>query len=263
MRAVTAAVFAALLLSACGGQLTDYPEVEDYVLANTEVIASVPEEVPAFDTNKPFAAILNAYAELKLSNFTLYDADLIGHTSFARFGMFPSHFPEEYHFVYAFHDINGDGLPELFIGYSRGVYVTIYEIYTLQNGKPISFMQEEGRFAMRLLADVNSNYVIELISGRMSRSTQRFYVLNESGILVALDMIFTNGHTWELSECGRYDLFVAFLRARYVDGEEVDITEEEYIALNKFYGSNGYGIALEENAEARFVNLDWHPVLLA
>jgi len=164
-----------------------------------------------------YETIINAYRELELSSFTVFDEYILGHSfyaEYARFGFPPYSF--EPSITYAFHDINGDGLPELFIG--AGNLIT--GIYILQNGKPVSVIQQiSWRFHLNLLTDYDGNYIIELSRGRMSQAEDVFFTLNESGELITLDRLYTRGHIAGHNEFYGYDYLIAFLRYRYVDGE--------------------------------------------
>jgi len=248
-----ALLLAVLMLVACGGQNGYVPVSESAQHGNDSDVHLL-----------PFAEILNAYAELELSAFAIVDNELIGHSILAQ-GMNPFSFPEETRLVYALHDINGDGAPELFIGYGRRDFNTITGIYTIQNSEPISIIQLDLRssfFVLRI--DVNDGYVIEYIWGRMGHAINAFYALNENGELITLDVLITSGLDWSGGEWVE-DEWIGdgpyHLRFRVVDGEEVSITEEEYSALIRKYGAHGYGTLYHDPESVRIVSLEWMPVL--
>ena len=172
----------------------------------------------------------------------------------------------DWQLMYALYDISGDGQPELFIGAARSVSPQdansfITGIYTLRDGEPVSVIQlENSRHSVNLVIDINGRYVITHGHGHMSYAWEYFYALEENGILTALDRLYTGGHSWRHNELEGYDYIYAFFRYRYIDGEEVSITEEEYAALIRKYGSWGYALSNDE-VEIRSVSLEWRPVM--
>ena len=236
-------LFVALLLVACDSQFAHYPEAGNYSLG---------EGIEAY------ADIINAYRELEISGFTVLDESLIGHSFFAeyaRFGTPPHCFGEPY-ITYALHDINEDGIPELFIGADG----SITGIYALQDGKLISIIQQISfRYHLNLLTDIDGRYIIELSSERMSQAREAFFAVDENGELITLDRLYTKGHSWRHNEVYGYDYIYAFFRYRYISGEHVSITEEEYSALIRKYGAWGY--SPEDTSAPRFANLEWNTIV--
>ena len=219
-----------------------------------EIIMQLPE-VEAFCHNEPFAAILNAYAKLELSGFTLFDENLIGHSIFSRIGHVPTgSLRNQNQIMYAFHDINNDGVPELFIGaYWVSGYYAIFGIYAMQNGKPVSVLQiDDTRFCINVQTDIYGGYVIELAQGAWDVAIEIFYELDESGMLVERDILFTGGLDWT---AGRDE--PDWFRSRDIDGELVAITQDEYIEAIIKFGSAGYMV----DVESRRVSLEWKPIL--
>ena len=199
--------------------------------------------------------LLIAYEELERSGFLAFDENILGHSVLARQEGILCTFRNRGSLIYAFHDINGDGMPELFIGMRIGTSSCIIAIYTLQNGEPAPVIQAEGRPVISLLADVNGNYVIEYAEGRrMDIAGEHFYALDENGTLISLDRLFTDGLDWS----GGGDEPV-HIRYRYADGGYLRITEEEYADLLKKYGSAGYFPRMGAG-EARRAVLTWRPI---
>jgi len=178
-------------------------------------------ETPAFDESNPFAALLNTYAQSALtgqaSPFT----------------------------VFALHDINGDGSPELFIGFedSNG-FIHLNRIYTLQDGEPALIFQRERGIEMDLLTDDIGGYIIKTFWGVAAIVVENFFALDERGKLITLEILRTGILYFPPStEYGylRYRVVdVTDVNDALVDGEAVRITEEEYVALIRQYGSRGF-----------------------
>ena len=271
--ALTLAIF---MLAACGGQAHTVSAIyeAEYIMEQLEAadaddadIGEAGQGLFAVDDN-PFAVILGAYAELELSNFAVYGADLTGHSLHARSGMIPfGNRSDEWQLMYAIHDISGQ--PTLFIGAQRresslSADNFITGVYSLQNGEPVSAIQlGNRRHSVRLFTDISGNYVITHGHGHMSHAWEYFYALEENGVLTAQDRLYTRGHRVRRDESRDHDYIYAFYRYRYVDGEEVSITEEEYTELIRKYGSWGYGVLDLTEDDARAVNLEWRPVVSA
>ena len=277
---------AVLLLTACGNQPADSPYAEGKLyrvdgsvydawgqsdnLPTHEITEENIREIIFGWTHlhqlgaEAFAPILNAYAQLELSSFAIADQYLIGHSIFAH-GINPFGFPEESWLAYALHDINSDGMPELFIGLGWREFYTLTGVYTLQAGEPVSVTQLTSRRSyLQLQIDRYGGYVIEHSHGHMDWGTHAFFALDISGEFITLDILHTSGIHWGEGEWIGLDWVgdePFYIRTRVVDGEDVRITEEEYIALIKKYGSRSYAIAIEENIVARNVNLEWWPIL--
>lgn len=202
-----------------------------------------------------FTPIIEAYAELEESDYTFYDANIIGDSLLAvnngrtyNFG-----WDDKPTLMYAFYDINGDGLFELLIGADE----FISGIYVLQNEIPVSVLQVESRHNLNLLIDNDGKCVIEDSWGHMGYATDFFYTIDEKGKLVTLDKLYTNG---DRKENG---VFIGHFRTRDVQGEEVSITEEEYCSLIRNYGSIGYELldnTIDDTMSKRIVDIIWEPV---
>ena len=78
---------------------------------------------------------LDAYEAMKDDNYDAIDEDV--NPEFMSGFYNKSDVP-----VYRIFDFNGDGSLELFIGVKQGsTYVTIYDVYTFQNGKAVQLMK--------------------------------------------------------------------------------------------------------------------------
>ncbi len=196
-----------------------------------------------------FAPIINAYAVLERSGYNSFDKDIIGDSVLTEIGGRSYNFGEKPTLVYSFYDINSDGSPELLIGADEA----ISGIYILQNESPVPVIQVESRHYLSLLMDSDGNSVIEDSWGHMGYATDFFYTIDEDGMLVILNKLFTNGDDKKDGE------FIGHFRAKDVQGEEVSITEEEYCSLIRKYGSAGYE-PLEDTGKARMINVIWKPV---
>ena len=133
-------------------------------------------------------------------------------------------------------------------------WISIAEIYTLRNGKPVFVIQSENRYNLNLLEDSSGNCIIEHAWGHMGYADEFFYILDKDSELIMLDKLSTDGYDIRDSEV------IGSFRFKFIDGEKIDITEEEYCSLVRKYGSWGYG-PFEEIGEARFINLDWKSIV--
>ena len=199
-----------------------------------------------------FMPILNAYVELERSDFEVYNEALIGSLNFASYK--PKR--DRTTIVYSFYDINQDGSMELLVGarvkQSNSEYESIYGIYAMRDSKPMPVFQEETSSAIYLCMDDKGRPVIEHSWGRMDVAENFFYTIDEHGRLKALDKLYTDG-------CDRTDEEnLRYYRAKEDDGEQIDITEEEYAALIQKYGGLGYG--LDHGEPFRKVDLEWKPI---
>ena len=199
-----------------------------------------------------FVPILNAYAELERSDFEVYDEDLIGGLNFASY----KSKRDRTTIVYAFYDLNQDNTKELLVGtrvkLSDSEYESVYGIFALHNGIPAPVFQEETGNSIYLCMDDKGHPVIECLWGRMDVAEDFFYTIDDKGNLKALEKLFTNGCDRTDEEKPVYD------RAREMDGEQIDITEEEYCSLVWKYGGLGYGIGRGE--PVREITLAWQPI---
>lgn len=199
--------------------------------------------------NGTFTPIIDAYAALERSDYTFFDKDIVGDSLLIVNGGRLYNFGTNPTLMYAFYDINSDGLLELLIGADE----TISGIYILQNGTPVSVIQVESRHNLSLLMDGDGKCVIEHSWGHMGCAREFFYTIDEDGKLVTLNKLYTNGD--DKKDNG----FIDHFRAKDVLGKEVSITEEEYCSLIRKYGSTGYEL-LEDTGKVRMIDVIWKPV---
>jgi hypothetical protein len=201
-----------------------------------------------------YAPILNAYAELERSDFEVCDEGLIGDSSLIyikeRTVKWDMRKPT---LIFALYDINQDGIKELLIGARTIIndtpYAYIYGIYALRNGKPVSVIQQESRYNLRLSSRDDGKPIIEYSYGRMDVAWDYFYAIDENSMLRALDKLYTDG-------CDRTDENnPIYLRKREIDGAQAVVTEVEYWALIRKYGAGGYGDI--SGAVPREIELSW------
>lgn len=242
------AICVVALATGCGGG----PLLSPTPVVPTQTASTNTEDARVPSNGEKFASILDAYAELERSGYTQFDEVLIGDSLLSGQGSRTYNFGRDAKpaIMYAFYDINADGLPELLIGAEE----SIAGIYALRNGKPVSVIQVEMRRNLDLLIDSDGNIVIEDSKGKMDFATEFFYGLSETGELVTLDKLYTNGLDIRDGEP------VGYFHAKDVDGEEVSISGEEYCSLIQKYGAQGYG-TLEEMRESSAVRLIWTPIL--
>jgi len=287
-------LFIVIIFSSCGGRNTTFaPDLNDESEAIYEAVNSSEEEAeeapddtvecvypditPLSGATAPYAPLLNAYAEFERGGFLFYDADLnvyrefegrdsaifnkelIGDSIIVRWGEYIGPTPRggtSPPIFYAFHDINGDGVPELFIGANEwSDVISIAAIYNLQGGEPVSVTQIGGRVGISLQTDTYGGYVIEAAWGHMGSAGEYFYSLNENGELILLDALYTGPvytDEGQMPWIGRGDY-----------DEAVEITLEEYTELIIHYGASGYAIYaffVDGILTPRSVNLEWMPI---
>ena len=104
---------------------------------------------------------------------------------------------------------------------------------------------------MFLLNDISGSIVIESLWGHSGSSFQFFYSINENGELLLLDAIFSYDFDKEL-----HALTGEMIRSRIrnTEGNEIHLSEMEYIMLMYKYGSIGYELFLAVSEE-EFI--DW------
>ena len=227
-----------------------------------------------FSTDNPnaeaFAYILNAYAWLEHSGFTALDANLIGHSYLAEVVRYQwlrsaptwwwwSRMNDDVApiIMYALHDINGDGVPELFIGGERG----IAGIYTLRDGVPVSLLQAGWTAQLHLGMDTDGNNVIT----RWVLEGDRIYSLDENGVIAPPIVIKTTDRVWGFDEHSDTHYLYSASRVKYIDDERITLAEEEYAFYVEKFGLCGFSHRLEEFPPYRFpprrVELEWMPIL--
>ena len=196
------------------------------------------------ESTHDFSAILSAYAEFERSGFTVLDDDLISlsyftaqnHSTGTNLGWEGRSKPR---IMYAFHDMNGNGVPELFIGGTwsdRQVRPSLIAVYTLQNGAPVPLIYEWSHHVfLELHADIYGNYIIRVAGGRMGIMWDDIYGLDENGNLLELGGVYFWERYRRCECCNAYDVFYTeFYRVageRFLGDNEVLISEDEYTAL--------------------------------
>ena len=261
-------LLAVLFLTACGDQSTEtyaeayeaalvpeetsplysfsqkYDNFQGYVSAaitsdegtpSCEILAALND----IDILHSFAAVLGAYAEFERSGFTMLDDNLIAnsfsalryHTITTTNGWGSSSKPR---IMYAFHDINGNGVPELFISRLWGITQnrpTLIAVYTLQNNVPVPLIYElSDNIFLDLYADAYGYYIIRNAGGNMGMLWDEVFRLGEDGALLCIGSVIS----WESRIlcrcCYTYDFrFTEFFQDHGETSHE--ITEDEYTAF--------------------------------
>jgi len=184
------------------------------------------------DSRDYFAEIIAAYADFERSDFWDYDMDLIGETIHSREyhdgGLFTGETRLSFGgtpIMYYFFDINGDGVPELFIGMENRVEA----IFALQNGIAVPVISSGSHTELGIYIDIFNNnffgYFIRLNLARMGRTYDIIFTLDENGNLIESENIISAAYAgehhgdWDFSNISYY---------RYLDGENIFVTEEEF-----------------------------------
>lgn len=201
-----------------------------------------------------YAPIIDAYATLEQSGYTVIDESLIGDSLLAaqQNGTYNFGWDELPELGYAIYDLNSNGSPELLIGAkSYGDYI-LSGIYTLSSGSPVSLIQVEDQCSLSVTADLNNNCVIGYSWGHMGAAGEVFFTLvpdAETEYLGLLCELYTEpGDPAPIRFEGDYT----------GEGENVRITEEEYASIIQQYGALGYETF---DTEPRNVSFDWAPIL--
>lgn len=207
----------------------------------------IPYASELFFGSELFSPIIDAYAALEQGGYNSFE-DIIEDSLLTKAEgiSYNTGWNKPNALMYAFYDINSDGLMELLIGADN----IIFGIYALQNGNPVSVLQVESRHAISLLKDNDGNCVIEHSWGHMGYATEFFYSIDENGKLITLDKLYTNGDDIN------GDRFVGHFRAKDFSGEEVSITEEEYCSLIRKYGAYGYELPAD-TIKTREIRPSW------
>jgi len=147
---------------AAGAATTSFAAIETTdSRAATAAGATTTASVTANDWQSAYSVLINAFADFEKSGYTVYNQSVIGDTRLvseenwdSRFNWMDNGIRSE-KLCYWLHDINGDGTPELFIGTQHaddtsgattGSTPTIYEIYTVQDGKAVLIVQPLSRY---------------------------------------------------------------------------------------------------------------------
>lgn len=194
-----------------------------------------------------YKPIINAYIALEQSGYTSYDENILSKDVCLIPGGNGSYFigfNEQPMLVYAFCNLGGDDTPELLIGADLGaangatesnVFVT--GIYGLRDDKPVSLIQVGDVSQLNFITDNNDNPVIEKISGtHIDYAEEDFYKIDKNETLETLDKLYTHG---QINDYNKPD-DISYSHTKDIDGKEVSITEQEYLALMQKYGSVGY-----------------------
>ena len=216
------------------------------------------------DEYKP---VVNAYIALEQSGYTSYDESILGDdvcltpngggSYFIGYDTKPS-------LMYAFYDLNGNGIPELLIGAELGVAdgaaesnVFVTGIYGLQDGKPVSLIQVGAWSQLNVFADNSGNCIIKKISGtHIDYVEEYFYKIDKNETLIMLDKLYTYG---KINDYNKVD-DITYSHTKDVNGREVSITEQEYLTLMQKYGSAGYLDTTGDLKANEIVINSWKPL---
>jgi hypothetical protein len=215
-----------------------------------------PDETHAILAMGSFAPILNAYAEFSCPDFSVGDA-FLEHRYYIersyRFGR--KHNASAPAIKYALRDINGDGLPELFIGiaFESGHAPLIHVVYAKQNSVPVSVIFRDVHNWLHLSANIYGDYVIHRWWARMGGTGNAAYIIGENGLLIQLFYVMTSKIFGDEHVHGDCFEFLYKQHFRYDNGEFIPITEEEYEAF-----FTRFGIYLYASGE---IELEWRHIL--
>jgi hypothetical protein len=193
-----------------------------------------------------YKPIINAYIELEQSGYTSYDEILSKDVCLIPGGNGSYFIGYDKHpmLVYAFCNFGGDDTPELMIGADLGTVngatgsdVFVTGIYGLRDEKPVSLIQVCGVSQLNFFTDRNNNPVIEKISGTHNDYAEEyFYKIDKNETLITLDKLYTYG---KINDSNKPD-YISYSHTKDINGKEVSITEQEYLALLQRYDSVGY-----------------------
>jgi len=100
---------------------------------------------------------------------------------------------------FALHDINGNGQPELFIGYAhQSLGDILLSVYALQNGEPVRVAEYSNRTSLFLQMHIDGRYIIKSSTWSMG-TTEVFHIMDENGELVVLDSIISHASRHDAS----------------------------------------------------------------
>jgi hypothetical protein len=113
----------------------------------------------------------------------------------------------------------------------------IVGIYTLQNNEPVPVIRYGGgRTAIYILNGICGNHIINEAWGHMGNGWEAYYIIDADGSLLMIDEFHTTDFDLSLYKQGIF----TERRTRVINGIEIEITENEYVALANNYGSMGY-----------------------
>jgi len=215
--------------------MSDPPESE----SPTTIPTASSDSVNYIDLYRP---VINAYIELEQSGYTSYDDSILGDDVCLTPNGGGSYFiswDARPNLMYTFYNLSDYDIPELLIGAKlgeeNGSSVLETGIYGLQNGKPVSLLQVGSWSQFIFCSDNSGNCIIEKITGtHVDNFTEAFYRIDNNGTLVELDKLYSYGENFDESS-GEY----TYSHTKNVNGEEVNITEQEYLALIQKYCSTG------------------------
>ncbi|GLC80071.1 hypothetical protein [Lacrimispora brassicae] len=214
-----------------------------------------------------YKSVINAYIGLEQSGYTSYDESILGDdvclipngdgSYFIGYDTKPS-------LMYAFYDLNGNGIPELLIGADLGeadgaampdVFIT--GIYGLQDGKPVSLIQVDAWSQLNVFSNNSDISIIKITSGtHIEYVAEKFYMIDEKETLITLNKLYTYGKINDYYEPDD----IIYSHTKDVDGKEVSITEQEYFALMQKYGSVGYLNRVGDLKDNEIVIDSWKPL---
>jgi hypothetical protein len=195
-----------------------------------------------------YKPIIDAYIELEQSGYTSYDEKILSKDVCLIPGGSGSYFIDNDNkpvLVFAFCNLGGDDTPELLIGADLGtadgaatgsnVFVT--GIYGLRDDKPVSLIQVCDWSQLNFFADNDGNPVIKKNSGtHIDYAEEDFYTIDKNETLITLDKLYTYG---KINDYNKPD-DISYSHTKDINGKEVRITEQKYLALMQEYGSVGY-----------------------
>lgn len=215
-----------------------------------------------------YKSVVNAYIGLEQSGYTLYDNSILGDDVCLipnGDGSYFIGYDTKPNLMYAFYDLNGNGIPELLIGADLGkadgvampdVFIT--GIYGLQDGKPVSLIQVDAWSQLNILTNNSYNSIIKITSGtHIEYVVEKFYKIDEKETLITLDKLYTYGKIKDYNEPDD----IIYSHTKDVDGKEVSITQPEYLGLMQKYGSVGYLDTAGDLKNNEIVIDSWKPLI--
>ena len=101
----------------------------------------------------------------------------------------------------------------------------------------MSLIQVGAWSQLSVFTDNSDNSIIKITSGtHIEYVEENFYKIDEKEALITLDILYTYGIIKDYCEPDD----IIYSHTKDVNGKEVGITEQEYLALMQKYGSVGY-----------------------